>query len=168
MHAKPAKRFLPIVIAVAAIVLAAAGFAVAHFANAHSHAQQGTQTRQGSCVKVSNDVVTTANCGGADATHQVGKVLAGAGESCPGGEDSDYYEVTDSGTKMCLLPKVVEGTCFELDGTFGRTPDCSSEYSARVTEVVAGKADEAACGEGGALVFAEPPTTMCLSIPRTR
>lgn len=160
MHAK---RSLPVVIAVAVVVLVAAGFAVIHFMNAHSHAQPGD------CVTVSSDaVVTTANC--AEAAYQVGKVLPSAGEACPGGEESDYYEVTESsGQKMCLMPKVTEGSCFELDGTFGKKKDCAGEYAAKVTKVVAGKADESACGEGGgALVFAEPPTTVCLNLPQTQ
>jgi hypothetical protein len=154
MHAKTARRSVLIVTAVAV------GFAVFHFTKAHSHAQQGD------CVTVSNDTdVTAANCGGADATYKVGKVLASAGEACPGGDDSDYYEVTEpSGQKMCLMPKVVEGNCFDLDGTFGQKPDCTGESTAKVTKVVAGKVDESACGDGGALVFAEPPTTVCLSI----
>jgi hypothetical protein len=86
----------------------------------------------------------------------------------PAGEDGDCYEVTDAGRKMRLTPRAAAGSCVPLDGTFGQQQNCAGAY----TEVVAGKADEAACGEGGegggALVFAEPPTTMCLSIPRTR
>lgn len=158
-----AKRSLPVLVAVAAVVLVAVTFVVIHFTSAHSHAQQGD------CVKVSDDGVTAADCGGADAKYQVGKVLASAGETCPGGEDSDYYEVADAGKTMCLMPKAAEGSCFQLDGTFGQQQDCTGEYAAKVAKVVAGKADEAACGEGGgALVFAEPPTTMCLSIPQTQ
>lgn len=156
-----AKRSRPIVLVVAVVVLIAAGFAVMHFTKAHSHAKAGD------CVTVQNDTdVAAADCAGA--AYQVGKVLAGAGEACPGGEESDYYEVTDpSGRKMCLLPKVAEGACFELDGTFGQK-NCTGEHAAKVVKVVAGKADESACGEGGALVFAEPPTTMCLHLPQTQ
>ncbi|GAB2813488.1 LppU/SCO3897 family protein [Lentzea nigeriaca] len=165
MHTKSAKRSLPVLIAVAVVVLVAVGFAVLHFTKAQSHAQPGD------CVTVSNDTdVAAANCGGTGSMYKVGKVLASASESCPGGEDSDYYEVTDgAGQKMCLMPKVAEGTCLELDGTFGVKQDCTGEYAAKVTKVVAGKADEAACGDSGeAMVFAEPPTTVCLSIPQAQ
>jgi hypothetical protein len=165
MHAKSRKLSLPILVAVALVVLVAVGFAVLHFTKAHSHAQPGD------CVTVSNDTeVAAANCGGTGSMYRVGKVLASATESCPGGEDSDYYEVTDaSGQKMCLMPKVAEGTCFELDGTFSLKQDCKGDTAARVTKVVAGKADEAACGDGNeVLVFAEPPTTVCLVVPQAQ
>ena len=155
------KRSVLIVGAVAVVVLAAVGFAVLFFTNGQSQAQQGD------CVAVSNGSdVAAASCGAAEAMYKVGKVLASDGEACPGGEESDYYEVTDSaGKKMCLIPKVVEGACLELDGTMGQKQDCKGEDVAKVTKVVAGNADESACGdEGGALVFAEPPTTVCLSV----
>ncbi len=130
------------------------------------------QAKAGDCAHVSGTEskpdYKKVDCGSAEVTHTVGKALSSTSSTCGG----DYDEFTLTGrnapsTKLCLVPKLSEGACYDMASTDMSYPktDCGKGGSkvVKVTKVDSAKADEKLCGDDGlAMTFPEPPTTICL------
>jgi hypothetical protein len=126
----------------------------------------------GDCIKVNSASTTSADvekidCTTQEAVYKVAKKLDNSGDDCPN-EFYDKYTQSGSGDgfALCLMLNAKEGDCFgNITSTSGKTErtDCASA-EAKVTKVVSGQADEAACPEGTGLplVYPEPATTICL------
>lgn len=157
-----------LVIALAAVVVAAAaGFVFLKFAG-------GPRAKAGECVALAHRGgdhadVASVGCATGDVRFKVGKVLADAAGACPAGDD-DYVQVVPNsgGGKLCLLPNLAEGACYRPadDEDSWIRAECKGEETVKVTKVFSSSGTEAECpdGEGAAsIVYAEPPTTYCLS-----
>ncbi|MFI9010382.1 hypothetical protein ACIGNX_24415 [Actinosynnema sp. NPDC053489] len=131
----------------------------------------GSHAEAGDCVSVSAQQddradVETQDCSTDQASFKVGKVLDASDATCP--EDGLYTEIvpTDDagdGYKLCLLPNMVEGGCYKADeGTGFVKTACSGPETIKVTKVVKGSADLAACPDGAGMAYPEPAVTYCL------
>ncbi|NKE62618.1 hypothetical protein FXN61_40195 [Lentzea sp. PSKA42] len=154
----------PVLVIAALAVAAAAALVVMNSAG-------GPQAKAGECVAVSNrtDVVSTG-CGAENARFKVGRVLADSGGNCPANDD-EYVPVVPSsgGGKLCLLPNLVEGTCYrpaDDEDSWGRSA-CTGEDTVKVAKVIPAAGIDTECPDGGddqiSIVYPEPPTTYCLS-----
>jgi hypothetical protein len=157
----------PVLVIAALAVALAAGFVFIQFTG-------GPEAKAGECVTVADaggnraDVASTA-CGAENARFRVGKVLADSRGSCPAGDDEYIQVVPGSGGKLCLLPNLVEGSCYrpaDNDDSWGRSA-CSGEETVKVTKVIPAAGADVECPDGGddlvSIVYPEPPTTYCLS-----
>jgi hypothetical protein len=153
----------------ALVVIAAAVIAVLYFTSGDKSAGGAAV---GDCVRITsvneaNADVVGVGCADRAAMFTVGKRLTNSNESCPtenyqkGGVGGDY--------KLCLVPNLKEGECFAgLDAGPDKLvrADCGSQAQLKVTKVIAGRADETACGtEDFPMVYPEPQTTFCLGTP---
>jgi hypothetical protein len=129
------------------------------------------QSKAGECASVtgttSKPEFKVVDCGAAEANYTIGKVLGSTTESCNG----DYDEYTESArrgpdSKLCLVPNLVEGKCYE-EGTGMGYPavDCAKSGAVKLVKLVKGAVDEAACGEATPMTFPEPKTTFCFGLP---
>ncbi|GAB2988281.1 LppU/SCO3897 family protein [Saccharothrix stipae] len=107
----------------------------------------------------------TVDCGSTEANYTIGKVLGSTSESCGG-----YYdEYTETGrgpdSKICLVPNMVEGSCYELEGNQMGYPvvDCAKSGAFKLVKQVKGSEDESACTDGAPLTFPEPKMTLCFA-----
>lgn len=130
----------------------------------------GGTPEAGDCVGVTSQTETSAEVEGLDcdadrASYKVGKVVEGSDASCP--EEGLYTEVAqgDSGTKLCLLPNMVEGACYQPDeaGTGFVKSKCAGPETIKVTKVVQGSTDLEACPDSAGMSYPEPPVTYCLA-----
>ena len=155
----------PVLVIAALAVVAAAGFVFVQFTGA-------PQAKAGECVVLGNAdanraEVASTGCGAENAKFKVGKVLTDPGGSCPAGDD-EYIQVVAGGGKLCLLPNLVEGSCYrpaDNDDSWGRS-GCTGEETVKVVKVIAAAGDDVACPDGDdlvSIVYPEPPTTYCLS-----
>jgi hypothetical protein len=128
------------------------------------------QAKAGDCAHLSGSESSpnfeSVPCDAANATHIVGKSLSSNSDSCNGPYD-EFTQTARRGpdAKLCLMPNFAEGNCYQLDGPSMDYPkvDCATDGSVKVSKLVKGKSDEAACGTAGkAFAFPEPPTTYCL------
>ncbi|MEJ2855045.1 MULTISPECIES: LppU/SCO3897 family protein [unclassified Saccharothrix] len=129
------------------------------------------QTKAGDCASVTGTTTKpeykTVACGSAEANYTVGKVLGGTGESC-GSENYDQYTETarrGPDSKLCLVPIMAEGNCYQLEGSSMGYPkvDCSSSGAYKLVKKVEGSADEAACTDAAPLTYPEPKLTLCFA-----
>ncbi|MFI9815214.1 LppU/SCO3897 family protein [Saccharothrix variisporea] len=129
------------------------------------------QTKAGDCASVtgtqSKPDYKTVACGAAEANYTVGKVLGGPGESCGSDNYDQYTETRRRGpdSKLCLVPIMAEGNCYQLDGNAMGYPkvDCSSSGAYKLVKKVEGTEDEAACTDGAPLTYPEPKLTLCFA-----
>jgi hypothetical protein len=131
------------------------------------------QAKAGDCANVTGTTsepnFKTVACDSPEANYVIGKTLK-TSESCPGKESYDEYIETQRrgpSTKLCLMPKLEQGACYPDTKTnaMGYPKGTCKAGEIKVSKVVTGKADEAACPSGetsGALTFPEPPTTYCI------
>jgi hypothetical protein len=149
-----------------AVVLAALGIAAYFLLNGTKGA---IAAAQGDCLKVVSAAEATterADCDDPEAVYRVAKRLASTSGMCPVGE---YSELTSGEAKLCLMLNAKEGDCLTTTAT-GRNQthqrvacDAAAEY--QVLKVITGKADSTACEQGNVVAsYAEPPTTICLSV----
>ncbi|GLZ32748.1 hypothetical protein Lesp02_49360 [Lentzea sp. NBRC 105346] len=128
------------------------------------------QTKAGDCATVkgttSSPDYKSAGCDSADANYVVGKALSSLSESC--GSDG-YVEYTESArrgpkTKLCLVPRLAEGKCYDFDNTTSMewpAIDCGKSGAAKVVKVV--KDAEPDCGEANAYAFTAPKIAYCVA-----
>jgi hypothetical protein len=153
-------------IVVAAVVLAGtAGYV-------YFNGDSASPAEAGDCIKVlsassTNASIEKIDCDDPAAVFKVAKKLGDNTDKCPNEDLYEKYE--QSGGRgadfaLCLMLNAKEGDCF---GNF-RVPDkrartdCAAA-EVKVTKVVAGKADEAACETPSfPLAYPEPATTYCL------
>ncbi|CAL9648245.1 hypothetical protein SUDANB95_06507 [Actinosynnema sp. ALI-1.44] len=129
------------------------------------------QTKAGDCASLtgttSKPEFKTVACGAAEANYTVAKVLGGTSESCGGQYYDEYTETARRGpdSKLCLIPIMAEGNCYELEGSSMGYPkvDCSKSGAYKLTKKAEGVEDEAACTEGAPLTFPEPKLTLCFT-----
>ncbi|MET8760060.1 hypothetical protein [Lentzea sp. NPDC004782] len=151
----------PVLVIAALAVTAAAAFAFVKFS-------AGPEARAGECLVGSSDVVTTG-CTADNARFKVGKVLADPNASCPAGDDEYVQVAPKSGGKLCLLPNLVEGACYQPsdNGDSWGKAACAGDETVKVTKVLAAAGGDAECPDAGddliSIVYPEPPTTYCLS-----
>lgn len=130
-------------------------------------------TKAGECVSITGAKFSPkfekVACDAPTVTHTVAKSLGTSAESCA----DPYAEFTETldgepVSKLCLIPNMVEGMCFEgkivsMDSSVEKT-DCSAERAVKVVKVLKDKADAAACPAGSkGTTYPEPPTTHCLA-----
>lgn len=128
------------------------------------------QSKAGDCASLtgtnSNPDFKTVDCGAAEANYTIGKVLK-LNESC--GENYDEYTETarrGPDTKVCLVPNLVEGSCYDVEDTTQMgypAVDCGKPGVYKLTKLVKGSADESACTDAVPLLFPEPKTTFCFA-----
>ncbi|GAA0218053.1 hypothetical protein GCM10010492_14890 [Saccharothrix mutabilis subsp. mutabilis] len=129
------------------------------------------QTKAGDCASLTGTTTKpdfkTVACGAAEANYTVAKVLGGTSESCGGKYYDEYTETARRGpdSKLCLIPIMAEGNCYELEGSSMGYPkvDCSKSGAYKLTKKAEGVEDEAACTEGAPLTFPEPKLTLCFT-----
>jgi hypothetical protein len=127
------------------------------------------QSKAGDCASVTGTTTKpefkVVDCGAAEANYTIGKVLGSTTESC----DGDYSEYTESArrgpdSKLCLVPKLVEGSCYEFAGNDMSLPttDCAKSGAVKVVKQVSGTADGTVCVDSEPVVVPEPKLTICL------
>ncbi|MEU6149700.1 hypothetical protein ABZ816_06845 [Actinosynnema sp. NPDC047251] len=128
------------------------------------------QTKAGDCASLSGTRTKpefkTVACGAAEANYTVAKVLGSLSESCGGKYYDEYTETARRGpdSKLCLLPNLAEGSCYELDNPTNvgyPAVDCGKSGVLKLTKVVKDSDDESACGDGAPMAFSEPKTVFC-------
>lgn len=128
------------------------------------------QTKAGDCASItgteSSPNFKTVDCGAAEANYTVGKTI-GLNESCGEGSYDEYTETARRGpkTKLCLVPKFVEGECYDLGGTTMGYPKAacgSGEKVAKVAKVI--KDAEPDCGEAQVWSVPQPKIAYCLTV----
>lgn len=149
-----------VLLSAALALVAATAFAVIQFAG-------GPEAKAGECLTGNPDLAATG-CTAENARFKVGKVLADASASCPGGDD-EYIQVARSGGKLCLLPNLVEGACYQPadnDDSWGRSA-CSGEETVKVAKVIQAAGGDTECPDAVddliSIVYPEPPITYCLA-----
>ncbi|MEU5695779.1 hypothetical protein [Actinosynnema sp. NPDC020468] len=147
------------------VVVVAVGYAINYFGS------DAAQTKAGACASVTGTTVKpeykTVDCGSAEANYTVGKVLDSTTASC-GGSYDEYTETQRRGpdTKLCLVPNLEEGGCYDLMNTLNmglKKVDCSGASVVKLVKKIKDVEDEAACAEVQAtpLTFPEPKLTFC-------
>lgn len=129
------------------------------------------QTKAGDCASLTGTTTKpefkTVACGAAEANYTVAKVLGGTKESCGGQYYDEYTETARRGpdSKLCLIPIMAEGNCYQLEGSSMGYPkvDCSKSGAYKLTKKAEGVEDEATCTEGAPLTFPEPKLTLCFT-----
>lgn len=124
------------------------------------------QAKPGDCASATGTETSadykTVPCDSAEANVIVGKVLTTTSASCGGDFTREFTQQQRRGpdTKLCLVPKYVEGSCFKDEAGYPKV-DCGTPAVMKVTKVV--KDDPAAdCGEANAFSFTEPKLTYCV------
>jgi hypothetical protein len=161
------RRVLIIVIALAVI---AAGVIVYFITNKNG----ASSANAGDCIKVKSASATNADvekidCNDNAAVFKVAKKLSNDTDQCP---TPDYEKYEQSGGSssdfaLCLMLNAKEGDCFANFDTPDKRArvDCGSA-EVKVTKMVPGKADEAACDQQSIPVtYPDPATTFCLAQP---
>ncbi|GAA3848034.1 hypothetical protein GCM10022243_12660 [Saccharothrix violaceirubra] len=153
-------RILSALIGIA--VVAAVGYGIKYFTS------DAAQTKAGDCASLtgttSKPEYKTVDCGAAEANYIVGKAL-NTSEKC----DGDYDEYIETGrgpqTRLCLVPKLEEGKCYNLQGSTMGYPAVACGGGGDVLKLVKqvkDVADTAQCDfVEGALAFQEPKLTLC-------
>jgi hypothetical protein len=153
----------PVLVIVALAVAATGVLAYVNFTG-------GPKAKAGECVAVTNGTeVVSTGCAAGNARFKVGRVLADSGASCPVSDD-EYVQVVPSsgGGKLCLLPNLVEGSCYQPaddEDSWGPSA-CTGSETIKVAKVIAAAGDGAGCPDGDdlvSIVYPEPPTTYCLA-----
>lgn len=172
---KGRSRAVAIVSAILVVVLlAAAGLVINHLRTSHDATKD-----VGKCVTLSgskDDVKTKrVDCSTAG-SYYVAK--AGAAETCTDVTDTDknyggtYDEITvqrsGSSAKMCLVPQLVEGSCYaeDLNDLTYQSIDCSDpDAYIRVDQII--EEYDATCPDTstGGLTYDTPARTYCISQP---
>ncbi|WP_436493252.1 LppU/SCO3897 family protein [Actinokineospora sp. HUAS TT18] len=126
------------------------------------------QAKAGDCAAVAGTTskpdFKTVDCGAAEANYTIGKVLSKTSESC-GGTYDEYIE-TGRGpdSKLCLVPKLVEGTCYDTNtnNNMGMAVvDCGKPDAVKITKLLTGVEDKAQCPDSSGITFPEPKLTIC-------
>jgi hypothetical protein len=164
------------------ILLAAGGFALWN-----SLANGAGSANVGDCLKATGPGPKTtefakADCAAPDAAY---KYAVKSDQGCP--SISYGYNTEKSGRysryRQCLMLNAKQGDCFKQSVGFptgqAEKVACSAGATYRVTKVVEATADASACGRNAdsdatgddwthprALVYKEPPTTVCTDAPR--
>lgn len=133
----------------------------------------------GDCVKTGGGqfhaTVEKADCGDPGAVYEVGLYLDDPDADCPAESYSSYKQTggKQDEFKLCLVLNAAEGDCFSTPTiSLGeeKKVDCADdEANRRVTGVVDGTADKAACAPGSvehARVYPDPKLTVCLGPAR--
>ncbi|WP_433267817.1 LppU/SCO3897 family protein [Actinosynnema sp. CS-041913] len=171
-RAEPAKAGSPtrkILIGVLGLVIVVAGFfAVRYFVGNSAAATAGD------CVDLIEQPdnradVKTLDCDDEKATYKVGKVMDKAEDVCP--EEGLYTEVSPAssvggdGYKLCLLPNMVEGACYQPDesSTGFVKGDCTGTDTFKVTQVIKDVSDLTKCPDSAGFAYPEPAVTYCLA-----
>jgi hypothetical protein len=151
--------------AIVAIAVVAGGYYAFNY-----FTSDAAQTKAGDCASLTGTTsepdFKTVDCGSAEANYTVGRALS-TGESC--GENYDEYtEIARRGpkTKLCLVPTLVEGSCYDMGGSGMGYPavDCGASGAFKVTKIAQGSDDVSVCGEDAApIAFPEPKTVFCLA-----
>jgi hypothetical protein len=170
------------ILVVALLVLAGAGVGVYLLVKDDKPASPSSSGGGGSggggpqvddCVKdksrSANDAeLQPIDCASPEAIYRVAKRLDSATAKCPDG-DYDVYTETGIGDGLawCLMLNAKQGDCFvhmtEVNTPTARADCGSAEF--KTTKVLNGEAKESACPSEDtvvALVYPEPPTTICL------
>jgi hypothetical protein len=123
------------------------------------------QAEAGDCARITGAADSpkyqVKPCDANDATVKIAKVLPKDERNCPTG-GTPYSTYTGSST-FCLMPNFAEGRCYGQNRESGIAKvDCGTPDSVRVTKVVNGKNDPAACGNARSAAFPDPAVTFCL------
>ncbi|MFB9428121.1 LppU/SCO3897 family protein [Streptoalloteichus tenebrarius] len=134
----------------------------------------GKRPAVGDCVDIVNpgDDASLRHfpCDSPQARLKVAKVLDSSADRCPDEDYSEYWErrPLGRGFKACMTLNLVEGACYHVsdgvrdDSDVERVPCDGGRADVRVVKVLP-VADRAACGDGTALTYVEPPTTYCMA-----
>lgn len=162
----PKKKSIVTRIITAIIGIAVAGLVVYGI---NYFTSDAAQSKAGDCASLTGTTTSpdfkTVDCGAAEANYTIGKVLK-LNESC-GGYYDEYTETARRGpdTKVCLVPIMTEGSCYELEGNQMGYPvvDCAKSGAYKLVKQVKGSDDESACADGAPLTFPEPKLTLCFT-----
>lgn len=151
-------------------LLVVAGLAVGgYFLNK----SEPSSANAGDCINIVSASITDpkiekVECGSQNAAYKVAKNLDSASDKCPEGDYGSYSESgrRGSGFTLCLMLNAAEGDCFKTEGNFvsGKTSKVACDASAdfKISKIVTGSTDKAACGsDGNELVYSDPATTLC-------
>lgn len=163
----PKKKSVVVRILTAIVGIAVAGvviYGINYFTS------DAAQSKAGECASLTGTTTKpdfkTVDCGSTEANYTIGKVLGSTSESC-GGYYDEYTETARRGpdTKVCLVPNMVEGSCYELEGNQMGYPvvDCGKSGAFKLVKQVKGSEDESACTDGAPLTFPEPKMTLCFA-----
>jgi hypothetical protein len=131
------------------------------------------QSKAGDCASLTGTTTKpefkTVDCGAAEANYTVARVLGSTSESC-GGTYDEYTETASRGpdTKLCLIPNMVEGNCYDLDNSSSMgypKVDCGQTGAFKLVKQLKGVEDESQCGDNAPLAFPEPKLTLCFAVP---
>lgn len=155
--------FVRILAAIAGLVVA--GVVIYGFNYLTSDA---AQSKAGDCASLTGTTTKpefkTVDCGSAEANYTVGRVLGSPGESCGGAYD-EYSETARRGpdSKLCLVPNMVEGKCYQLEGNeMGyKSVDCTESGAFKLVEQVKDAGDDSACTDALPLSYPESKLTLC-------
>jgi hypothetical protein len=127
----------------------------------------------GDCIKV-NDIanadIEKVDCASEDALYKVAKTDDDPNASCPTSAYVAYSETGRNELLLCLALNADVGDCYQATQQVHKKVDCTSpDAMFEVTDVFEGKEDPAQCGEAeqDALVYPEPPLTICRVAPKT-
>ncbi|MCC8247885.1 LppU/SCO3897 family protein [Saccharothrix luteola] len=159
---------------VARILTAIIGIAVAGVVvyGINYFTSDAAQSKAGDCASVTGTNTKpefkTVDCGSAEANYTIGQVLDSTTAKCASEYYDEYTETARRGpdSKLCLVPNLVEGSCYDLDSTTQMgypAVDCGKAGTVKLVKLIKGSADESACGEGAPLTFPEPKTTLCFA-----
>lgn len=123
------------------------------------------QAKAGDCARITgvedSPEYRAAACASDEANVKIAKVLPREDRACPTG-GTPYSTFTGDST-FCLMPNFAEGNCYGQDPESGIAKvTCGTPNAVRVTKVVTGKNDPAACGKARSANFPEPAVTFCL------
>jgi hypothetical protein len=131
----------------------------------------------GDCVDVYSDdlgdgpelLADKVDCAKADADYLVGVRRADPNTDCPGTDYRSFIFNSFDASRLCLIPNVADGDCFDISAANPGHFDCTDRGRSdaiRVLRVLDGIADGARCDDesargGHALVFTVPDRTVC-------
>ncbi|MBC6446940.1 LppU/SCO3897 family protein [Actinokineospora xionganensis] len=150
---------------VGAIVVAGLVYGFNYFSS------DAAQAKAGECASVTGTTAKpdfkVVDCGAAEANYTIGKVLGSTSEKCGGAYD-EYTETARKGpdSKLCLVPNLVEGACYEDPTTSKAMGMAKTECKAGAIKVVKkadGVVDEKLCTDSAPLSYTEPKLTLCLT-----
>jgi hypothetical protein len=158
---------------VARILTAIIGLAVAGgvYYGINYLTSDAAQSKAGDCASVTGPRTSpefkTVDCGSSEANYTIGKALE-LNQSCGSDSYEEYTETASRGpdTKLCLVPILVEGTCYDMETATQadyKAVDCGAPGAVKVVKLVKGSDDESVCADSTPFTVPEPKTTFCLA-----
>lgn len=127
----------------------------------------------GDCIKINNIAeadIDKVDCASEEALYKVAVTSSDTDARCPSPAYLAYSETGRNELLLCLALNAEAGECYLTTEQTHKKVDCAApDAMFQVSDVFAGKDDPAQCGEAAeqALVYPEPPLTICRVAPDT-